>query len=410
MKIFIINAHWYNRGDEAALRAMIDELIIVYPDAEIKVHLIGGAEYFPYEGKVSLSTGLCPAGGRIKWVDFWTRYATGGKFGFRKESKVFYDEIKSADIVLHGPGGPSIGDIYITGEFEYLARYLLVQRAKKPYAFFAPSMGPFRKKKNDFYRRKVLEGASLIAVREPISAEYLKEYGIKKSVYVTMDSAFQHPIDEVKYTKQFNGDHHLTDFISRYDKVIGLTITDLMWNPKYKGNDDIKNNIVHAFEHVVQELTAKGYGIEFIPQLFGICNDDDFMKNFANANCYVLPVTQPNDCYYQQYVIGKMYAVIGMRYHSNIFAAKMGTPFISISYEQKMAGFMQSAGLERYCIDINDLSKEKVLGTFEKLHKEYDVYKKELRSKKIIWQKKAHETIDMVIDIIDRLPQCEEKR
>lgn len=47
------------------------------------------------------------------------------------------------------------------------------------------------------------------------------------------------------------------------------------------------------------------------------------------------------DTYFQQYVIGCMYAVIGMRYHSNIFSAKMGTPFISISYEQKMQGFMK---------------------------------------------------------------------
>lgn len=401
MKIFIINAHWYNRGDEAALRAMIDELMITYPNAEIKVHIIGDGEYFPYSGKVALTSGACPAGGRIRWIDFWTRYISGGKLGFRKESLEFYDEIKSSDIVLHGPGGPAIGDIYIANEFEYLARYLLVQRAGKPYAFFAPSMGPFKKKKNDYYRRKILEGASLIAVREPISAEYLNEYGIKNPVYVTMDSAFQHPIDEIKYSKQFDEDERLIDFVSRYNKVVGITITDLMWNPKYKGNEKIRSNIVSTFEEVVNELTNRGYGILFIPQLFGICNDADFMGKFANENCYVLPVMQQNDCYYQQYVIGKMYAVIGMRYHSNIFAAKMGTPFISVSYEQKMSGFMKIAGLDRYCIDINSLSKAKVLETFDALCSNYDTYKQILQFNRAVWQKKAHETTDRVIEILD---------
>lgn len=401
MKIFIINAHWYNRGDEAALRAMIDELMITYPNAEIKVHMIGGGEYFPYSGNVTLTTGACPAGGRIKWIDFWVRYISGGKFGFRKESLKFYEEIKSSDIILHGPGGPAIGDIYIANEFEYLARYLLVQRARKPYAFFAPSMGPFKKKKNDFYRRKVLEGASLIAVREPISAEYLNEYGIKNPVYVTMDSAFQHPVDETKYSKQFEEDRELINFISRFDKVVGITITDLMWNPKYRDNDKIKNNIVSTFEAIVYELTNRGYGVLFIPQLFGICNDADFMKKFANDNCYVLPVVQQNDCYYQQYVIGKMYAVIGMRYHSNIFAAKVGTPFISISYEQKMSGFMKIAGLDKYCIDIGDLSKVRVLETFDELCSHYNTYKKMLLSNRAVWQHKAHETTDRVVEIID---------
>lgn len=402
MKIFIINAHWYNRGDEAALRAMIDELMLTYPDAEIKVHMIGGGEFFPYTGKVTLTSGTCPAGGRIKWVDFWIRYMTGGKFGFRKESLEFYNEIKSADIVLHGPGGPAIGDIYIANEFEYLARYLLVQSAGKPYAFFAPSMGPFKKKKNDFYRRKILEGASLIAVREPISAEYLEDYGIKNPVYVTMDSAFQHPIDEGKYSKQFNEDYELINFISRFDKVVGITITDLMWNPKYRGNDNIKKNIIFTFKAVVQELANRGYGILFIPQLFGICNDADFMGEFANKDCYVLPVTKQNDCYYQQYVIRRMYAVIGMRYHSNIFAAKMGTPFISISYEQKMSGFMKIAELDRYCIDINALSKDRVVEIFDELCNHYNTYKQGLQSKKVVWQQKAHETTDRVIDIIDK--------
>ena len=401
MKIFIINAHWYNRGDEAALRAMVDELVLTYPNAEIKIHMIGSGEFFPYKGKVSLTSGLCPAGGRIKWIDFWTRYITGGRLGFRKESLDFYNEIKASDIVLHGPGGPAIGDIYIANEFEYLARYLLVQRARKPYAFFAPSMGPFKKKKNNFYRRKILEGASLITVREPISAKYLKEYGIKNPVYVTMDSAFQHPIDEEKYSKQFADDLELTRFISRFDKVVGITITDLMWNPKYKGNDDIKENIISTFKAVVYELTNRGYGVLFIPQLFGICNDADFMGSFANKECYVLPVTQKNDCYYQQFVIGKMYAVIGMRYHSNIFAAKMGTPFISVSYEQKMSGFMKIAELDKYCIDINDLSEKSVMETFDNLCEHYNEYKQDLQSRKSIWQRKAHETTDKVIDIID---------
>ena len=37
MKIVIINCHWDNRGDEAAIRAMIDELRVKYPSADIYV-------------------------------------------------------------------------------------------------------------------------------------------------------------------------------------------------------------------------------------------------------------------------------------------------------------------------------------------------------------------------------------
>ena len=87
------------------------------------------------------------------------------------------------------------------------------------------------------------------------------------------------------------------------------------------------------------------------------------------------------DTYFQQYVIGCMYAVIGMRYHSNIFSAKMGTPFISISYEQKMQGFMK---------------KKK----FSILTDNYDEYKKYLISVHEKMKKESYETTNILKDIL----------
>lgn len=404
MKILIINAHWYNRGDEAALRAMIDELVAYFPSIQIKVHIIGGGgEYFPYQGSIQELDGMVPAGGRIRWIDFWFRYITRGRIGFRIESSKFMAEIEDSDFVLHSPGGPSIGDIYKKTEFEYLCRLMLVRRLKKHYAFYAPSMGPFKNKKNDWIRKRILNSADFIAVREPISAHYLKEYGVDDKVIVTLDSAFQHPIDVEKYGTQFQNDNNLRSFIEKYDIVIGVTITDLMWNPKYAGKVSLSNNINKVFKEFVNYLNELGYGVVFIPQLFGKGNDEIYMRGFASEDCYVLPECKENDCYYQQYVISRMYAVIGMRYHSNIFAAKMGTPFISISYEQKMSGFMEKANLLDYCIDITKLSAEKLKDTFEKLCRNYKSYSNYLQVKRVDWQKEAHKTTEMVEELIGRL-------
>ena len=38
MNLLIFSANWYNRGDESAIRAMIDEMRIVFPDCHIKIH------------------------------------------------------------------------------------------------------------------------------------------------------------------------------------------------------------------------------------------------------------------------------------------------------------------------------------------------------------------------------------
>lgn len=82
----------------------------------------------------------------------------------------------------------------------------------------------------------------------------------------------------------------------------------------------------------------------FIPQLYGNGNDYDLMSQYVTSSesCYVVKADSDlYDAYFQQFLISKLYMVIGMRYHSNIFSAKMGTPFVSISYEQKMQGFMK---------------------------------------------------------------------
>lgn len=60
----------------------------------------------------------------------------------------------------------------------------------------------------------------------------------------------------------------------------------------------------------------------FIPQLYGNGNDYDLMRTFCcDTNDYFVVTASDEryDTYFQQYLIGQLYAVIGMRYHSNIF-------------------------------------------------------------------------------------------
>ena len=38
MNIFVFGANWYNRGDESAVRAMLDEIKDRYPECNIKIH------------------------------------------------------------------------------------------------------------------------------------------------------------------------------------------------------------------------------------------------------------------------------------------------------------------------------------------------------------------------------------
>ena len=89
-----------------------------------------------------------------------------------------------------------------------------------------------------------------------------------------------------------------------------------------------------------------------------------------------------------------------MRYHSNIFSAKMGTPFISVSYEQKMKGFMGKMNLTEYCIDIRDLSVGALETCFKQLIKHYDEYKKYLCSEHDFMKSESHKTTDILETVL----------
>ncbi len=402
MKITIIHAHWNNRGDEAALRALVDELHQKYTTADIYVQLISSTvNQFPYDNEhIHLSNVAFPK--RKNMLDYWLAYLTKGKVCILKNTKEFVRLVSGSDLVLHGPGGPSIGDIYFKDEKRYLKRLDLVRRMGINYAFFAPSMGPFKStdEKRNKLRRRVLENASFIYLREAISAQFVKEFGIDKEVTVSLDSAFQHYGDVNKYEKQFDECTELKEFMSKYDKIVGMTTTDLLWHPIHGKNSEVEPTIKKSFSDFIEYLGKKNIGVVFVPQLFGMHHDKDYMETFKKDNCFV--VDDMHDCYFQQHIISKFYAVIGMRYHSNIFSAKMGTPFISVSYEQKMSGFMEISGLSDYCIKVEDLSAEKLINTFEHLEDNYEQYKEVLSEKKIQWKNEAHRTTDAVCDFLDK--------
>ena len=58
-----------------------------------------------------------------------------------------------------------------------------------------------------------------------------------------------------------------------------------------------------------------------------------------------------------------MYAVIGMRYHSNIFSAKWGR-HLFLFHMNKNARVYEKMELDRYCISLDKLSDEELKRNF----------------------------------------------
>jgi len=85
-----------------------------------------------------------------------------------------------------------------------------------------------------------------------------------------------------------------------------------------------------------------------------------------------------------------------MRYHSNIFSAKMGTPFIAVVYEEKMEGFLKLAELMDYSLPLSEISASKILEKFSMLEINYQQIKIQLKGKNEYWKKRAAKTIELL--------------
>lgn len=401
MNILIIHSHNANRGDEAAVKAMVDELLVKYPEAEITISNNGFTPY-PSMPENVIQIGRFPKlESRVAQLEFFIVLFFKGKFAFTKEARKFIHVLKRADIVLHAPGGPSIGDTYFKAERLYLWRLNLIRHMKIPYIFYAPSMGPFNCTSRNKLRQEVISGAEKIVLRDPISAKYVKEFLPDIEVEQVLDSALQHDIDIDQNVKKYNNYPELKKFIENHNKCIGITVTDLKWHPVHK-SEKIIEQIPTIFKAFVTQKVKEGYGIILIPQLYGNLNDTKIMNDYMlrNDTFMIDAFSEERDAYFQQYVISKLYAVVGMRYHSNIFSAKMGVPFVSVSYEQKMKGFMQSIGLSEYCIDLNDLSEKMLFAKFGQLEAGYDAYENRLKDIHLDMKKQAYKTTEIVVNFL----------
>jgi len=390
--IFIIHAHWNNRGDEAAVRAVIDELM--KEKVKIDIQVVSPAVYqFPYNKKEIRLIPLYPRFRNIP--EFLIGCLTRGKLVSSKEGREFFEALKRSDLVIHAPGGPSIGDTYACSEILYLLRYMAILRMKKHFIICAPSVGPFHKKTRNWLRRRIFCSARQVILREEISQGYLNQLLPGNRSCVTLDAAFQNTIDMSLNEEKLKEYTALKQFLSQEGKIIGMTITDLLWHPVLGKEKGLAERISSEFKAVVKRLTEEGYKILFIPQLFGMAHDADYMRQFELEGCFTM--SEEYDCYFQQYIISKMHALIGMRYHSNIFSAKMEIPFISISYEQKMRGFVKKIKYENYCIDIRNLSGDGVIEKFHSLEQNYDSIREYLHRINPKLRKKSYETTKIIL-------------
>jgi len=310
---------------------------------------------------------------RLAYLDAVLTLFTWGRLSLTRRGRRFLAAARSADLVIHAPGGPSIGDLYggRTGDLPYLYRlYITSAVLRKPFFIYAASMGPFTNTVMNRLRRAVLSRASGIVVRDEVSASYLREQ-LGVASQVAADSALQDPVP-TSASATTPGLDGLLERLTRH-KYVGLVVSDLKWHPRHREDQATADRIIQAFRGLIRHLAQEGYRVLVVPQVFESWIDSGVPEALSAAAPEIVEVLADDlDSDDQQYIIGKLYCMISLRYHPVVFAAKASVPFVAVTYEHKSEDFIRRLGLSEYAIRAENVGEQQLIDRFRAVEEHHE--------------------------------------
>lgn len=398
-KIVITNAYtWNNKGDAAILLSTIDVLNKIFDKPEVDVlsftpDLDRKKYSFQKTIKNVESNILNPHPyrhtkiGKIVAILKLITKAIYVRFRMSFFRKSYIDKNKTlklidrCDIILVCGGGFLGGKKF--DSFMHLYQIYINTLFNKPVYILGTSVEPIHNVIIDKITKSVLKRVDYIFAREEITESYLNSFLGNKHCQIP-DMAFM--LDD--------GSHKIVCHDSQIDKIkregkklFGITVRD--WNfPNSNNPEKTKNNYINAVSDAMEQIIEKydAYFI-FIPQVIVPYQSDvdtaKHIKNTMNVSHQNRFIIKENDWspYQIRSIIGQMDFFIGTRMHSNIFALSECVPTLAIAYEKKTNGIMATVGMDKYVLDIDEISESQITNNVNLLIDNSNNIKSTLRKK-----------------------------
>ena len=292
--------------------------------------------------------------------------------------------VSISDLVIVGGGGlfqdhdkMNIADLFSKsgyGTVSYAIVPLIAKMHNKPVFYFAQGIGPLFSKESRSFMYFASELADFITVRDLESEVLLKELCVSgEKILLTADPAIKLKLaSEESINRIF-----IEENIPFSDNYICVNVRN--WIDK-SIEDSYKKAIAEALDKFAEQ---KDIYFLFVPfQISGYGDNDysiskEIIEMMKNKNkCHILKkVYHPTET---AKIISKSCFVVGMRYHSIIFAINSHIPFIAISYDQKVTSLVNETGLNAYCLDFNSIDPNIILNKMESVLNELSSIKAKL--------------------------------
>lgn len=250
----------------------------------------------------------------------------------RNSLREIYSAIKAADVVISG-GGSLIQDKTSSKSLWYYLGVMIIGKLLRKKVFIiGQGIGPIEKKFNRWLTSKILSKLNGITVRDELSKKYLEELNVKNKITVAAD-----PVVNLKISDDAGIDAVLKN------ENINLNCKYALICTREWGNSELSRvELAKAADFIQQNY---GFQIVFLP--FYYKKDEE--ESVKVANYMKMPYKILKGKYSLEEILSIIKhssILIGVRLHSLIFACVVSTPFIGISYDPKIDGFLNSVGEE----------------------------------------------------------------
>lgn len=401
--ILVVNQHGENRGDEAAMRSMINSferelvdvkfnIIAQFKDKSLKIEFNQDVDILHMLMPIHHAIGL----GLYAVAKF---FKIRIPFLLMGKTKEIIEAYRASDMVVSAPGGPYFGDIYYKHELAHWFYIWLACLYKKPLFLYSPSAGPFNKWSMNIVRRYLYKKFDVLCIREEISQGYLQSLlGDDFTIHLTADSALQESLEPYERSSYFKGKRAILA-----NKYL-VSVSAIQYIYPGKGNvaerqEEYTRTILKCLEHIGAKRDCH---FLLFPQLYGqVHSDVPYLRQLGRSLSSDLSweIVDPDaDSDMQRRLFGMTDLCIASRYHPQIFAASNGVPGICIYYEHKALGFMSLLGLKNFAFDIRNLNADAMCAKLDEAMKRHDQLSTAIKKNIVRIQKQAKKTTKLTVN------------
>jgi colanic acid/amylovoran biosynthesis protein len=238
--------------------------------------------------------------------------------------------------------------------------------AGKPVYTLPQTLGPIHRKREEWLAKRVLARARLVLIRDPISAEVWKDWGVRGPEWELLpDLAFAGSGYVVGAERQ-----QAIDLLAEYGLCdeghrpwLGVTL--IRWGAQNRSFDR-QSPYERAVEAAIRAFVASHGGrVAIFAQVQGpTAAEDDLIparrvvSRLGDLGDAVVLIDRRVPPRVLKAAYGQMDLFLGTRLHSNIFALTEGVPVVAIGYQYKTRGIMRMLDLENWVMDIGNVDGE----------------------------------------------------